>query len=291
MPERNVMTIVPKQNGPVVKIDPTMSRDIYLSSTGLNASSITAGLVKRDFYPLHTKCAYEETSDSVGDHFDFGTLGHMICFEPGRVSTDVAIWDGGRRAGKEWSDFKDNNEGKLVVKKETFADAMAALMPLIGLQEFRDHTASGSAEVAVFGEYKGLQLRGQVDWLSTSIPSHWDLKTSRDIRPEPFGRQFFSLHYDLKMAFYRELLRQNGLDIVEHCIAAIRNKSPWDAVLYKIPEEVLDRGWEQMQTLMDAIIECAAVDMWPGAGLGNAWGDLVIPYYAMEEQDQVDWSA
>lgn len=274
-----------------VNVDPSMSRDAYLSSSGLNASSICAGVEKGNFYPLHTRHAYEDESDSVGDHFDFGTLGHMICFEPERVKSDVAVWDGGRRAGKVWTEFQEDNDGKLIIKQDTYVDAMAALMPLIGLQEFREHTAKGAAEVAVFGQYKDMQLRGQLDWISETKGSHWDLKTSRDIRPEPFGRQFFSLHYDMKMAFYRELLRQNGLDLREHCIAAIRNKAPWDAVLYRIPDEVLDRGWDKMREIMDVVQQCVEHDLWPGAGLGDAYADLVIPYYAMEEQDQLDWSS
>lgn len=270
-------------------IDPSMSRDAYLGANGLNASSICAGVDKDDFFPLRVRHAYEDETNSVGDHFDFGTLGHMICFEPGRVSTDVAIWTGGRRAGKEWSDFKDNNEGKLLVKEATYNEAMEALLPLISLAEFREHTLKGAAEVAVFGEYKGMKLRGQLDWISEDKASHWDLKTSRNICPEPFGRQFFSLKYDLKMAFYRELLRQNGLDLEKHCIAAISNQKPWEAVLIEIPEEVLDRAWEKMKTLLDVIRECAENNLWPGAGLGEAWSDLVIPYYAMTEQDQVNW--
>jgi hypothetical protein len=286
---RSIQNIVPKNGGLITKVDANIGREAYFTMDGLNASSLTAGIDKDMFYPLHTKHAYEDESESVGDHFDFGTLGHMICFEPARVKTDVSIWTGGRRAGKAWDQFVEDNKGKLIVKEQTYNDTLEALMPLISLAEFRQHTGSGSAEVALFGEFKGLQLRGQLDWISQSEGSHWDLKTSRDIRPEPFGRQFFSLHYDMKMAFYRELLRQNGLDLNSHNIAAIRNKKPWDAILYPIPEEVLDRGWAKMEELLDVCVDCHAAEMWPGAGLGNAWGDLVIPYYAMTEQDQVDW--
>jgi hypothetical protein len=286
---RSIRNIVPANGKPQTKVDPTLGRELYFATDGMNASSITAGVDKGLFYPLHTKDAYEDESESVGDHFDFGTLGHMACFEPGRVKTDVAIWTGGRRAGKAWGEFCTNNNGKLIVKEQTYNETLEALMPLISLAEFREHTSAGSAEVALFGEFDGIQLRGQVDWISQSKGTHWDLKTSRDIRPEPFGRQFFSLHYDMKMAFYRELLRQNGLDLNSHNIAAIRNKKPWDAILYPIPEEVLDRGWAKMKEILSVIKDCHDADLWPGAGLGDAWGDLVIPYYAMAEEDQVSW--
>ena len=271
-------------------IIPDMSRDDYFAEIGLNPSSLAAGIQRDRFTPLFVKDAYEDDVDSTQDHLVNGTLCHMLCFEPQRVPTDVAIWKGGRRAGNLWNAFKASNSTRLIIKEESYKEAVESLMPLVTLSEFCDYTAEGQAEVAVFAEIAGMQCRGQLDWISTSIPSLWDLKTARDIEPEAFGKQFFNLHYDVKMAMYRQMLKLNKLPLDDVFIAAIRNKKPWDAILYPIPEAVLDLGWEKAEEAIDTMKECIKKGNYPGAGGGKAFGDLFVPDYVMQQQE-LDWSA
>jgi hypothetical protein len=271
-------------------IIPDMSRDAYFAEVGLNPSSLAAGIQRDRFTPLFVKDAYEDNVDSTQDHLVNGTLCHMLCFEPQRVPTDVAIWKGGRRAGNLWNAFTFQNAGKLIVKEDSYKEAVESLLPLVTLPEFCEYTAAGQAEVAVFAAICGMQCRGQLDWISTSEPSLWDLKTARDIEPEAFGKQFFSLHYDVKMAMYRQMLRINKLPVDDVFIAAIRNKKPWDAILYPIPDAVLDLGWEKAEEAIETMKECITKDVYPGAGGGEAFGDLFVPDYVMQQRE-TDWSA
>jgi len=269
---------------------PGLSREDYFELPGLNPSSIAAGIRKDRVSPLFIKDAYEQSGndEKTTDSKLFGTLTHLICFEPDRFKTDVAVWKGGRRAGKEWNDFVANHEGQLIVKEQQYHDALSCLMPLISMKEFQDYISAGASEVGVFTEISGLQCKGELDWISSSIPSIWDLKTARDIEPGAFGRQFFELKYDVKLGTYREMLKRQGMSFDEVCIAAVRNTPPWDAVLYRIPEEVLDRGWEKAHEVIESVAECLKLGIWPGAGGGTAWADLEVPYWAMS--DEVDWA-
>jgi hypothetical protein len=92
----------------------------------------------------------------------------------------------------------------------------------------------------------------------------------------------------VKLGTYREMLKRQGMSFDEVCIAAVRNTPPWDAVLYRIPEEVLDRGWEKAHEVIESVAECLKLGIWPGAGGGTAWADLEVPYWAMA--DEVDWT-
>src|SRR5690606_40852932 len=45
----------------------------------------------------------------------FGRLAHLAVLEPERVTESVAVWTGGRRAGKEWEAFKADAGAKEIV--------------------------------------------------------------------------------------------------------------------------------------------------------------------------------
>jgi hypothetical protein len=276
------------QDGQRQEVRPDMSRAEYFEACGLNPSSICKGLIGRGnelvTVPLYAKYAYE-TKSEPSDAMIKGTLAHLMCFEPERARSEVAIWTGGTRRGAKWNEFNEENAGRLIVPEKFWADCESMLERLLQDREFLRLVEEGQAEVAVFASESGLQCRGELDWISTSgAGALCDLKTARDIGQSAFGRAFFELQYDVKMGCYRHWLQVNGYTVPTTYVFAVRNSAPWDATVIPIPDDVLDGGWQKAKRCIDHVARCLESGTWDGINGREPFGELWVPSWEMADE-------
>ena len=106
--------------------------DQYNAHPGISKSAICAARIDTDTVSmLHMRAEMiRERGDAGTPAMQRGTLAHAALLEPGALLSRCAVWEGESKRGKEWSAFKEANEGRLIVDQsdlDRIADMSRAL--------------------------------------------------------------------------------------------------------------------------------------------------------------------
>ena len=132
-----------------------------------------------------------------------------------------------------------------------------------------------------------IRCKVKVDRVRFGTPMRWlDLKTTRNIDPDAFGRDCYNLGYDIQLAHtLRGLLaavafddRFTTQDVWPNFIA-VENKAPYDVVVYDPEPEFLQIGTTRRGELFRRFAWCMARDQWPGVS-GGQRAHLALPGWA-----------
>jgi len=190
------------------RLIPGLTYDEYDQLPGIRASTLKA-------YARSARHGWhEETRGTVETPaMRLGRAVHAAVLEPDafRAAYTVAPKvDRRTKAGKAiWAAFQAEAEHQEILTE-------AEMVRCLGIRDaVRGHPtaaqileADGHAEVSAFGEVDGRPAKCRIDWLCTldGVTWIWDLKTTRDARPETFGRQAAQYLYHLQAAWYLDVL-------------------------------------------------------------------------------------
>ena len=207
-----------------------------------------------------------------------GTAAHVATLEPERFAKQFAIWtrrtDAGRMAprnGKWWDAFQAENSGRTILTEDESELAKRISDAVRGNSLAMRYLETGEPEITMqwrLPDYFGSrECKGRVDWLTriddTSVLV--GLKTARDCRPFLFGSQAAKLGYHLQHAWYRDgWATIKGGETPRLVEIVVESDPPHAVAVYRIPEEVLERGREEYYELIKTLFECERTDEWPG---------------------------
>lgn len=283
--------------------------DDYLQIKKMNPSTLVAGCKSM----LHLKRAiaggmYEET-----DAMRIGTGIHALLLEPDEfesrfvVMPDFHLMPENMRAEKRKGEpeedrrtdskattfykskareFYEQNKGLSVLSRAEYDRCLMCIEMLHSRPAMSELIRESKHEVTVECEIEGIAFKGRIDALTDDCIV--DLKTTADVSPLVFGRRFFTLGYDFKLAIYRELIRQNreGGDSVK--VIAQEPAGDFDNCLHPIAPEVLDMAWTRVLQVIRDYKQALETDRWPGVDGGLDEVDLYVPSYVFD--DAIDWS-
>lgn len=197
------------------------------------------------------------------DAMRLGRATHTAVFEPDRLLREYVIWEGGRRAGKEWEDFRAMHAGRTILKAEEYDVAIAIRDAVRGHKAAAKWLRTGSAECTLtwIDEETGMACKSRLDWLNTKALV--DLKTTRDIESRAFGRHAGQMLYHGQFAFASMGLHANGLDTPVKIIA-VENEAPHDVAVYDLPEDALWAGETRVREALTIVAACRKSRRWPG---------------------------
>ena len=153
----------------------------------------------------------------------------------------------------------------------------------------RELVVSSAKEVTVYGEILGVECKGRLDLLNKTTIA--DLKTTPNVHKKAFGRIFSNLNYAFKLAFYRELVRQNWGGELSVELITQELTGDFDNALVPVPREVLDNAWDKVVEVMQAYKRCRETNVWPGVDGGKDYYELDIPNLAMDGDEEFDWNS
>jgi hypothetical protein len=257
-----------------------MSREDYDALDRVNFSSLKHILRS----PAHYKAALGVKPEPT-DAMTLGTVVHGLILEPDK--TRFAVWDGGRRAGKEWDAFSEahRNAGVTILKAEDAAraKAMAAAVRskpyVMGLLD-----DDGREEVTIKWENQGVLLKGRADWVCgpSGHGAILDLKTTRDASVDGFGREFAQRNCAMQLSMYFDGLRDGSATFDSPIlVVAIENEAPFDVVVYRVPMAVLNYGFSLYGLALDRLLACRRLGEWPGTDNGLHMIELSLPSWAV----------
>lgn len=228
-----------------------------------------------------------------------GRAAHCAVLEPERYERDHAVWsrttasgNQSPRNGKVWEAFKVENAGKAILTAAEHEDAMAMQRAIRGNPDAMQLLETGDAEVTLQWMIGSTACKGRLDWLTRfeGRPALIGLKTARDCRARQFGRQAANLGYHLQWAFYLDGYKAvTGSDELPRVFEiVVEPEAPHAIVVYEIPDEVLQQGFDEYSELIELLAECERTNHWPGPAPGIQTLALPQWVYGEEEISYVD---
>lgn len=261
----------------------------YLAIDAVNWSTLKHLRVS----PLHYRHALTASCKDTGA-LKLGRAVHTAVFEPDRLLRDYVIWEGDRRAGKEWERFKELHWRSTILKVDEFERACSIRDAVRAHPLVKPYLASGEAEKSItwtdFGT--GLPCKARLDWLGPDPEDPaalvvGDLKTSRDATD---ARRFASAAWD--MGYYGQLAHYvNGVRTltgknVRAVIFAVENAPPFDVALWRVDGDAFLTAVAAVRELLARLAECRATDSWPGRYGSEQL--LAVPKWAVPSMDDVE---
>jgi hypothetical protein len=183
---------------------------------------------------------YKEGARTTSPAMLKGTLIHRRILEPTQYIHTVEVWEG-RRAGKDWTAFKEAQVGKDVVTRAE-SDVIEGAYHAVQAHPLAKDLIEGCTtfEAGVEWRLDGVPFRGFIDGHSSSYAL--DLKTMPDISAKAVERQVWSFKYFMQAALYRMALSGLGGSIRNYYIIAVQASAPHNVAVYRIDDAYMKRG-------------------------------------------------
>lgn len=239
--------------------------------------------------PAHYRHAIEHGVADTGA-MAFGRIGHMAILEPERYADEIAVWDGGRRAGKVWDAWQLEHAGKVQV---TMDDHLACMAMSVAV---REHPAAGAYLCGAAGlvehtiEWRhrsGIRCKSRLDWVDLEHDVVVDLKTARDACELEFGRAAARLRYHTRAAFYSDAYRTCYGKDPTFVLVVVEKEPPFAVACYRVPSDLIEAGRREYDELLGRLKYCRDHGEWPGIARDREV-ELVLPAWAVAHDDGLE---
>jgi hypothetical protein len=137
-----------------------------------------------------------------------GQATHKLILEYRSFKKEFAVWEGGRKSGALWNDFKITHDGKTILSKADYDSIRRLRDAVMRNPEANKLLAGCNFEESVFwrDDETGVMCRARADAVKTQSNSKIivDLKTTLCAEPTKFIRDLIKLNYPIQEAMYME---------------------------------------------------------------------------------------
>lgn len=241
--------------------------------------------------PLHYRYAADHPPRDT-TRLALGRAAHTAVFEPDRFLREYALFEGTRRAGKQWKAFQEQNAGKTILKVEEYETALAIRDAVRAHPVAAEYLRSGVAEQSISwtDALTGLPCKGRPDFISTcrTRPAIVDLKTTGDIEHHRFSHVVARMAYHAQGSFYQEGVAVTTGQTLPVVLIPVEATPPHDVAVYVVGEDELYAGTETVRDLLSVVAECSRTGIWPGRYPEEQ--QLRLPRYVFDEEGDTDIS-
>jgi hypothetical protein len=208
-----------------------------------------------------------------------GTMSEAVS----KFNDDYAVWDGGRRYGKAWNEFKEMF-GLEYVQPAEHPDVLSAAIEVLTDSVAAQYWTAGVSQPTLRMTEFGMLFRGRPDWVTDECIV--DLKTTRaGVDDRAISRTTYNLGYHYKLAMYRRWWKRATGQEKRGVLIFVEQDDPWDVVVVPVPDVVLSLAEEQALKIIQQLRGCMDSGVWPGHACGQE-KPLEIPSWEMED---VEW--
>ncbi len=200
--------------------------------------------------------------------------------------TDVVVYPGAVRRGKEWEKFEaEHEEGTRIVLAKEYATSMSIAEALLGDKDAAPLvTARGvRKEETLLFDHLGRACRSTPDFASRSGSWYAELKTTKNASPDWFQFEAERMGYHVQMAMERLALRAHGKNPKHAYLIAVDNCKPWNVCVLDVEEDSLAYGEKQLHLWLERIVAWEAAGQWPG------YVQAVTPFKIGRPHVELDW--
>lgn len=243
---------------------------------------------------LHQLTAEEEEQS---DALVVGDALHVSVFEPESFARRFAIWNGGRRFGKEWETFCDANKSRSILTTQQAEQVRTIAKAVRSDATAQKYVTGGRGEVTIqwsqtLPAFAGMpetriDCKARIDFIANA-GALVDLKSTKDASPDAFGRQAWTLGYFAQCAWYRDGYEAATGQRLPFKLVAVEKNEPFVVQVYNVPDAVLDLGREHYRNLLQRYVLCRSESRWPGYAADGGELELTLPKRALPFDDEED---
>lgn len=260
----------------------TISYDEYAATPGVSAT--TLDYMRRS--PAHGRAYELGQIERETDSLSLGKVVHYACLEPDLVEKTYSVKPEGMNfATKEGKAWRAEQGERPIISHDTMQTALRCRDSVHRNPVARALLSQGLAEQSLFIEDDGLTRKCRFDYVSLSGNTIPDVKTTRDASPAEFEKAVFRYQYWIRGAYYLDNAAMAGLGDRIFCLIAVETEAPYCAVVYQIPDEVIDYGRRIYEADLQRYRNCLKDNEWPGyfKGIQEVW----LPPWAMKQLEQL----
>jgi hypothetical protein len=234
----------------------------------LSSSSLKTLLQSpKKYYDEHVLGIKEEAAENSA--FIEGSLTHSMILEEDKVAQEYAFFDGLRKQGKEFEDFKAANPGKTIISAAQKGRVAGYVRAFKNNPAAVDLIKNGAPEYSICQVLDGVQCKMRADWINIEAGYIMDVKTSGfAVTHEEFKLTIEQYKYALSAAFYCKIAEQFYGKPFDFYFVAIAKKE-LDCQVYKVSELTRRKGNSEVGRALDIYKKCVQTGLWV-ADLGNA---------------------
>ena len=244
-----------------------ISNKEYRQSEGISSSELKK-LMKS---PLHYRYWKDNPEESDTPALLVGRACHKYVLETYDFYNEFAVAPNFDRRTKEgkasWLLFQDQNEGKDIITQEQF-EQIEKMRTAAHATPFVCKLLSGEKELSFWGvdEETGLAIKCRPDCITEWNGKHIliDYKTCADAENIKFCRDSIKFGYDLQLAMYREILKQNTGHDYMVVIIAQEKTPPYATNVFQLSENYLQNGEMLYKEMLKIYKECLETGAWHG---------------------------
>jgi hypothetical protein len=218
------------------------------------------------------------------DDMLLGSALHCAFLEPEAMLKKVILWEGGRRYGKSWEAFQEEQNGKIILTEGHYENLVGMVQSLRRHPVVKHWTAHIEAvEVSAVGKIDGVALKGRCDAL-TPEPLV-DLKKVATADPRVITKTVLNFGYHIQAFIYCRLFQRRRFLLI-----CVEGSPPYDVVAYELSAAFLRQGEREAGELLARYKSCLQSGEWPGRS-----DDIVIleppEWFGTKDEITIDGAA
>ena len=245
-----------------------ISNKEYRDSDGISSTELKK-IMKS---PIHYRYWKDNSDNEDTPSLLMGRAAHKYVLETYDFYNEFAIapvCDRRTKDGKStYEMFLKESEGKDVITLEQFEQIDAMRNAAYATPFVSKLLTNGEKELSFWGvdEETGLRIKCRPDCITEMNGGHIliDYKTCSDAENMKFCRDSIKYGYDLQLAMYREILRQNTGHDYTVVIIAQEKTPPYATNVFQLSENYLQSGEEVYKEMLRIYKQCEETGNWWG---------------------------
>lgn len=248
------------------------NEDYHNDRTHVSSSGLKLMLTNPKLYFEQYVLGKPNEEDKPQTAYDFGSYVHTRVLEPHLLEEEYAIFEGKKKAGKAWEDFKEEHgEGKILLSRSQvdMADKMLYSYENSGVEigkhgfntevGYKTFFTGGDAELTACTDLLGIDVKVRFDYYKNKngFASINDVKTTSVASLDLDNVQEICdrYNYDLSAALYVDVAQDLTGKEHDFYFLFMSKKPPFDVRLFRASEQMLQRGREKYQTALIRLSE------------------------------------
>ena len=235
--------------------------DDYNTSAGLRRSSMTALMTSAKFYEWRQSNPMQTT-----DALTFGTAFHTAVLEPHMWGVDTVVGPSVGKKTNKWKDFKQANDGKIVVHPDDVTIIEEMVKALRNNPIAKSILDAGAKEETAYSIINTQKVKARSDLALYSKGILADVKTTQSASYSEFQRSAAKYKYDVQAAYYLDVFNKaaKGEVVFDKFIFIVVEKTPpYHVQIFVADPSFITFGRSKYQSALQLLNQCQKDNVWP----------------------------